>query len=382
MRYIEGENRSQINLFPKCLDEMIDENNIVRIIDALVETFNIEAMNFTHSITKSTGRKPYNPKDILKIYVYGYFNGIRSSRKLEKECLRNIEVMWLTNNLSPDFKTIADFRKDNKQALIEVFKQFNMLCYELNLIGKEVIVIDGSKFRASNSRRKNLTKRKVKKIIEHYQEIAEEYVKMLEDSDEKTEEMDIDKTNVLNSLEKVKDKIIEYQEKALEIEKNGEISLTDTDSKHMSVSNNGTDIAHNVQIVVDRKEHIVVAVDVVSSPADQGQLFRMAEKAISEMNIDLDSKKENIITVLADKGYYKYEDFEKCKKARIKAIVPKQKAPTVDGNREYSKDNFRFDKEKDQYYCPQNHILKCVSKPTTKTKKYRNAKACKQCEIG
>ena len=164
-RYINGENRNQLKMMPISLDEMIEEDNPVRVIDELVESLDIKALKFKHAITKETGRKPYNPRHMLKLYIYGYFNGIRSSRKLEKECKRNIEVMWLLDNLTPDDKTISNFRKENKKAITGVFKQFSMLCNELGLYGKEIIAVDGSKFRANNSRRKNYTKNKVKKCL-------------------------------------------------------------------------------------------------------------------------------------------------------------------------------------------------------------------------
>lgn len=385
-RYIEGQDRNQLNILPISLDEMISEDNPVRVIDALVDSLDMKTLNFKYSVPKETGRKPYDPKYILKLYIYGYFNGIRSTRKLEKECKRNVEVMWLLDNLKPDDKTISNFRKDNRDSITEVFKQFSMLCNELGLYGKEIIAVDGSKFRASNSRRKNYTKNKVKKMLSYYEEIAKKYIELLNDNDKsEKEEEKYTKEELTEKLEAAKKRIEELTEMAENIQENGEISITDPDAKHMSASNNGTDIAHNVQIAVDGENHLVVAVDVVSSPADQNQLHNMALKAVEELglkeNIDnaIQGDRE-IITVLADKGYYSGEDLEKCKKDRIRTIVPKQKSGTRTGNEEYTKDKFIYDKDEDIYICPHGEELKNISKVSTKDKVYKNIKACNKCK--
>lgn len=390
-RHIKGKDRNQLSMLPISLDEMIDENNPVRVIDALVESLDMVALGFKYAQAKSTGRKPYNPKDLLKLYLYGYFNGRRSSRKLEKECKRNIEVMWLINNLKPDDKTISDFRKNNRKALTNVFKQFSLLCNELDLYGKEIIAVDGSKFRANNSRRKNFTKNKVKKMITYYEEAAEKYIEILEKNDEKDNQEETvthTKEDIKAKLEKAKKRIKELTEMKEEIEKNGEISITDPDAKHMSVSNNGTDVAHNVQAAVDSKHHLVVAIDVVSTPADQNQLHNIASKAVEELGLkeekesveEVIEEEKEIITVLADKGYYCAEELKKCKEDRIKTIIPKQKTASRTGNEKYSKDNFKYDKEKDTYTCPNGEILSNISKSTSKRQNYRNKEACMKCK--
>ena len=169
------------------LDEMITENNPVRVIDALVETFDMLAMGFKHAKPSEIGRYPYNPKSLMKLYIYGYFNGIRSTRKLEKECRRNIEAMWLLEGLTPDDKTISNFRKENKEAMKEVFKEFHILCNELQLFGKKLLAVDGSKFKANNARRKSFTKKKVKKMLEHYEKKVEEYMELLTANDKESE---------------------------------------------------------------------------------------------------------------------------------------------------------------------------------------------------
>ena len=294
-RYVEGENRNQLTMITVSLDEMIPEDAPVRVIDAFVDSLDIKTMEFKYAHPKEKGRKPYDPRHMLKLYIYGYYNGIRSSRKLERECKRNIEVMWLIDNLTPDDKTISNFRKDNKSALIKTFKEFSMLCDELNLFGKKIVAVDGSKFKANNSRRKNYTKNKVKKMLKYHGEIASKYIDQLNENDEKATQEELDqnvKEEISTKLKAAQKRIEELQEMAEKIEKNGNISITDPDAKHMSANNNGTDIAHNVQIAVDEKHHLVAAVDVVSSPADQNQLHNIVSKAVEELGL-LEDKKEN-----------------------------------------------------------------------------------------
>ena len=370
MRYKEGKMcREQTSLLPITFDEMISEENPVRVIDAFVEILDIKAIGFKYSETKVTGRMPYNPKDMLKLYVYGYFNGIRTSRKLEKECGRNIELMWLLNSLAPDFKTIADFRKDNKKAVIGIFKEFSLFCDEMNLIGKEMVAIDGSKFRACNSRRKNFTKRKVEKMLEHYEQSAKRYIELLENSDNDTDETKLDKSKIKEKLLNAKKRIEELTQLQKEVEEKGEVSITDPDARHMSVSNNGTDISHNVQTAVDSKYHLVVAIDVTSNAADNGQLYPMAEKAKQELNVEE-------LTVVADKGYYNGEDLKSCEENGITAIVSKQKFNNGSCDENFTKDKFIYNKKEDIYICPMGNKLKRMSKAGAKRTRYR----CDECD--
>lgn len=415
-RYDKGEGRNQIQVVS--LEELIKQDNSVRVIDAFVDSLDMIKLGFKYSETKETGRKPKDPSDMCKLYIYCYFYGIRSSRKIERECTRNIEIMWLTNNIRPHNKTISDFRKDNKKAMENMFKEFSMLCDMLGLIGKEMIAIDGSKFRASNSRRKNLTKNKVKKMIKHHEESAKKYIDLLEENDKEINEQNLkikSKKELQEKLDAAQKRIEELKEIAKEIEINGNISLTDKDSKHMSVSNNGTDISHNVQVAVDSKYHLIVGIEVTSSPADQGQLYNMSALAAKEMGIELketeeklekinqdiekyeetnpeketinnnkDEKEqneyiENVLTVLADKGYYQYDDLKKCLDAGMLPIVPKQKTPNKTGNEKYIIDNFIYDRDKDIYICPENKILINVSNKDSKEYSYKNKAACMGC---
>ena len=370
MGYVTNEfDRNQVNLMPLAFDELIDENNPVRVIDAFVEMLDMNKLNCVYATSKATGRPPYNPKDLLKLYIYGYFNGIRTSRKLERECKRNIELMWLLNNLTPDDKTISSFRKDNKTAVISTFKQFSVLCHELNLIGKEIVAIDGSKFRACNSRRKSYTKRKIEKMLVHFEQAANKYIELLEQSEKDQTVTDI--SNLKEKLENAMNRIKELNILAIEVEEKGEISITDSDSRHMSVSNNGTDISHNVQTAVDEKHHLIVAVDVTSNAQDNGQLTPMADQVKQELGVEE-------ITLLADKGYYNGECLKHCQENGITAIVSKQKYGSKTGDDNYTRDKFLYNKEKDVFVCPQGQELICKSSKKAKRIKYKT-EACKNC---
>jgi len=365
MGYVTKEiDKYQMSLTPMSFDEMIEEGNPVRAIDAFVEMLDLSACKYVKP--KETGRPPYNPKDMMKLYVYGYFNGIRTSRKLERECRRNIELMWLLNNLTPDDKTISNFRRDNKKAVISAFRQFSMLCQELNLIGKEIIAIDGSKFRACNARQRNFTKNKAAKMLIHYEDCAKKYIELLE-QDSSDEEKVVTKDKLNAALKR----IAELEAMANQIAEKGEISMTDPDSRHMSVSNNGTDIAHNVQIAVDEKNHLIVAMDVTSNAHDNGQLTPIAEQAKEALGVEE-------ITALADKGYYNGKCLNHCQENGIKAIVSKPKFGGHAGDKNYAKDKFVYDKAKDVFICPADQELRCRSR-SEKRIVYRGI-SCRACE--
>ena len=199
------DNRDQMNLMPMCMDDIISPDSEVRAIDAIVDKMDIPSIGFTYSVTKETGRKPYNPVDMFKLYAYSYFNGIRSSRKIERECYRNIEVMWLINGLKPDFKTTADFRKDNKKQIKLAFHKFSMICDELGLIGKEMVAMNGSEFRASNSRLAYHSEKKIERKIEHYNKTVEQYLILLDSCDEQESDSITPKLSRAEIEEKIED---------------------------------------------------------------------------------------------------------------------------------------------------------------------------------
>jgi transposase len=380
MRYKAGIDREQISLEPLCFDALISEDNTVRAIDAITNRFDMNELGFVYGETKSTGRKPYNPSDMLKLYLYGYFNGIRSSRKLERECSRNVELMWLMNCLKPDFKTIADFRKNNQEPLQKVFLKFSLMCDELGLLGKELVAIDGSKFRASNNSNAYWTNKKIVKKRKQYAEFAEKYTKLLEACDNEEEGSHklkgYTRKDLEQRLEGIQAKIDKLDELAPICEETDAISLTDADARVMRHSNGAYEISHNVQIAVDDKNHMVVAVDVTSSPVDYQQLYPMAKQAKENMGADE-------LTVLADKGYYSAKHFSKAEEDGINAIVSKPErshVPDID----YSSDNFIYDEENDVYICPQGGLLtrSVKKKGSNAPPRYIGRKAlCRNCPV-
>ncbi|CVK21394.1 MULTISPECIES: IS1182 family transposase [Sporomusa] len=365
--------RNQISLIPSSLEGMISQDNPVRVIDLFADSLDLNQMGFRYATPKAVGRKPYNPADLLKLYLYGYFNGIRTSRKLENECKRNIELMWLLKELTPDYRTIADFRKDNISVLKNIFQHFSVFCNELGLFGKEIVAIDGSKFRANNARKKNLTKGKVAKMLAYFEQSAARYLELLEHNDDLADASHVaySQDDIKQKLAKVNQRIQELTELKAQVDKTGEVSLTDQESRLMSVNNMGFEVAYNMQTAVDAKNHLIVAVNVTNNPADQGQLHPMAIQAKEELATDS-------ITVLADKGYYAGECLRNCEQDQITAIVSKQNPPSSTGNPAYTLDKFQYDQENDWYICPQGQILPKVSKAETKEKMYRS-KACKNC---
>lgn len=381
-RYKCSESRDQISMLPMCLDDMLSEDAEVRAIDAIVEKMDIPSMGFTYSETKETGRKPYNPVDMLKLYAYSYFNGIRSSRKIERECYRNIEVMWLINGLKPDFKTIADFRKNNKKQIKQAFHKFSMICDELGLIGKEMVAVDGSKFRASNSRFAYHSEKKIQNKIEHYNKVAEGYLQLLDKYDEQETGCatpKLSRSEIEEKVEGINKRLSELMELEQTVKRNGTIYETDPDSRMMQTNNKGCDICHNVQIAVDDKNHLVVAVDVTSEPVDKEQLHNMTLQTKEELGIET-------ITAIADKGYYSARQFAKCKEDNIIPIVAKADRSFLAATKEYEKSQFKYDEPQDGYICPQGHLLRPYQHRKKYTqeadfKRYQNFEACSRCPV-
>ena len=374
--YIEGTNRDQLSLEPLCLDEMISEANPVRAIEVIVGSMDIPTIGFKYSEPRETGRPSYNPKDMFKLYAYSYYNGIRSSRKIERECHRNIEVMWLINELKPDHKTIANFRKDNKKAIKTAFRRFTMICDELNLISKEIVAVDGSKFRACNGRMRYHSKGKIAEKLAHYNEAAEKYMNLLEQSD--NEENDnppsqYTRDELKQKLEQIQKRVAELEEIQAKVEKEGTIYLTDPDARLMRTHNGGGDISHNVQIAVEAENHFIVAVDTVSDAVDYGQFHNIARQAKENLGVDK-------LTAIGDKGYYSGEEFKKCKEDDIQAIAPR---PDKGGGQEkgYTKGYFAYNTDTNTYTCPHGQILGLPKQVRANRKgdRYYNKDACAAC---
>ena len=347
MPYIKGENRGQFTLMPESLDDYISEENPVRVIDAFVNKIDIKRMGFIRHTPSKEGRPGYDPRDMLKLYIYGYFNKIRSSRRLQTECSRNIEVMWLLSKLVPDFRCIADFRKDNSAAIKKVFCEFVKLCNGFELIDRNLMVVDGSKFKAVNSRNNNYNVDSLNEKIKKIENKIEEYIGELNRNDI------LENSPSENSKEELKKIISELSEKKAiyekylyELEQTGErqISTVDVDSKLMK-TRHGYDVCLNVQTVAESKNHLVVEFEATSNCSDVGLLEKTVNKAKETLEI------ENI-EVIADKGYRSNVDIFNC--------LSNGDTPQV-----YTHDNqecYRFDLEYDNQQLAESFETGILSK--------------------
>lgn len=347
MDYIQGDSREQSLLFPEAIDEYVTENNPVRFIDAYIESLDLEEQGFTKARPAATGRPAYQAKDMLKLYVYGYLNRIRTSRRLEVECHRNVEMMWLLRKLRPDFKTIADFRRDNRRAFKQVFRDFVLLCRKLDLFGKELVAIDGSKFKAQNNRDKNFSDRFLKEKIKEIDKRLDKYLEQMDEADRNETGTAMAEVEELKAkIEHFRLKQGEYRAMCRQMEKTGEtqVSLTDPDSRSFS-RKFSVDVGFNVQTAVDSKHSLIVDQDVTNAVTDIDQLSRMARGAKDALGVET-------LDVVADAGYCNSREVTYCEKSGINAYTPR--IPTS-VNRKYglySKDMFRYDSRNNCYWCP------------------------------
>jgi transposase len=356
-RYIEGIDRSQSTLFPDRLEDWIGEDNPVRVIDALVDGLELNGLGFEGAA--ATGRPGYHPAVLLKLYVYGYLNRVQSSRRLECEAGRNVEVMWLTRRLAPDHKTIADFRRDNGKAIGRVCSQFVELCRRIGLLSVASVAIDGSKFKAVNNRDRNFTKAKMARRMKQIEDSVERYLDQLDSADrqEPTEA-------IASRVERLHEKIDKLREemgrlKALErrmLEAPDEqVSLTDPDARSMATSGRGSGVVgYNVQAAVETDNHLIVAHDVVQTGSDRAQLVPMGQKARQALGVDK-------LDVVADRGYFSSEQILECSRTDITVTLPKPVTTGMKAKGQFGKHDFRYEAEHDRYICPAGQILSFVS---------------------
>lgn len=313
MGYIQEKSRYQVTLMPKSIEDYVGEDNPVRVIHAFVEVLDLREANFQNTTPAKEGRPRYSPKTLLKLYIYGYLYRIRSSRKLMEECLRNVHVMWLIGELTPDFRTISDFRKNNKKALKNIFKEFVKICLELNLYSRQLLAIDGSKFRAVNSKMNNVTENKLKKHLKRIAKKIDAYVKELEENDSKdSESRKYTKEELLSKIEHLKKqtkKYNNYLKKMQEVEET-QISFTDHESRLMLLHNGGYDVGYNVQTAVDEENKMIADFMVTNHCNDSNLLSKVAKEAKETLEVE-------VIEVVADNGYESAEDTLECLKAGI-----------------------------------------------------------------
>jgi transposase len=381
MSYISGSDRNQHILFPQSLEEYISKDNPVRIIHEYVTQLDLKALHFNRAADPRRGRPPYHPRDMLKLYLYGYLNHIRSSRRLETETGRNVELMWLLGKLRPDFKTIADFRRDNRKALVQVFRDFTRLCNNWQLFGKELVAIDGSKFRACNSKRNNYSQKKLARHINYINEKIAGYLQELDETDQaESQDRRPDVKEVqerINQLRERKVKYQQYQDRLNETGKNG-LSTTDPDARLMANNHNSVEVSYNVQTSVDARHKLIADFKVIDKPNDLGQLAPMAMRAKKILG-------KPSFTVLADKGYYHVRNLAYCSRKGMTLYVTKQTYSNGTGDKDFYPDKFTYQPEEDGYLCPAGEKLYYyrTRKKDGKVlgKDYRNLEACRDCPV-
>src|SRR5262245_31394586 len=352
--FVEGIDRSQSSLFPAELEDYVAEDNLVRAVDAFVDGLDLGRLGFGRVAPLERGRPCYHPATLLKIYIYGYPNRVPSSRRLERECQRNIELIWLTGQLAPDFKTIADFRKDNGKAIREVCRSFVALCRELDLLSEASVAIDGSKFKAVNARDKNFTEAKMKRRLERIEESIARYIVQLETADRRGDVVPEAK------VARFKDKIVKLNEEIARLSainaemmksKDKQISLTDPDARSMATSGRDTGIVgYNVQAAVDTKNHLIVAHEVTNVGTDRCQLSNMAERARTEMGVEA-------LDAVADRGYYESEEIKACEESGITVTLPKPQTSGAKAAGRFGKQDFVYVAADDVYRCPAGERL-------------------------
>jgi len=348
-RFIEGADRTQVTLLPECLDDYIAEDNPVRVVDAYVEELDLQELGFEGAEPAATGRPAYHPAVLLKIYIYGYLNRIQSSRRLEREAQRNVELMWLTERLAPDFKTIADFRRDNGPGIRNVCRRFIVLCRDLKLFSEALVAIDGSKFKAVNSRDRNFTSGKIDKRQQQIEESIQRYLDALETAD-RTQPPDLEA-----KTERLKDKIdrlrrqmrqLDQTKEKLQTQPDGQLSLTDPDARSMTSHGKATGVVgYNVQAAVDAKHHLIVAHEVTNVGSDRAQLSPMAQAARDAMG-------KTTLKAVADRGYYNAPQIKACHDAGIATILPKPTTSNAKAEGRFDKADFVYIARDDEYECP------------------------------
>jgi transposase len=379
MSHLTGTDRTQRLLLPELLDDYVGQDNPVRFIDAIVDGLDLTEAGFARISPKTTGRPGYAPADLLKLYIYGYLNRVRSSRRLEAETHRNIEVIWLLRQLKPDFKTIADFRRDNHKAFRPVFRQFVVLCRELDLFGKQLIAIDGTRIKAVNNKDRNFTRASLAEFIRLADAKLDDYLKRLEAND--TAEANTAGSRVENLAEKiaaVRGRRERCKTMLAELDRTGEsqISLTDPDSRAMA-GHTHIAVGYNVQMAVDAKHKLIVEQQVTNQVLDLGLLTETAKPAKDMLGVEA-------IDVVADRGYFKAEAIEACEKAGMTPYVPRPQRGSAVRTGRFRKDEFQYDEASDSYVCPARQKLAVYavsSQRELKRMHYANRLACDGCKL-
>jgi len=376
MAHMTGSSRYQSTLFPEVLDELVAADHPVRVIDAFVDGLDLACLGFQKVEAEATGRPPYLPGDLLKLYIYGYLNLVRSSRRLEREAQRNLEVLWLINRLMPSFKTIADFRKVHVKAIVSVCRAFIDFCRGQALLGGALVAIDGTKIGAVASRKKVITPKKLAKQDAALERKIAEHLAAMDDADAR-ENAPQAALDVAKALEALKERRKEIRRQAEELARNHlkQLVLGEREAKLMRTANHGHQVAYNAQTAVDAKHKLIVAFELTNEGNDTQQLHPMAQEAQKALAVES-------LTVVADTGYSSGEQGERCEEAQISAIVPRPQMANTAGAQFFDRDRFAYDDASDSYQCPagQTLTLESISHVAAK-KSYANVKACRGCAL-
>jgi transposase len=379
--FIEGVDRGQLSLLPGSLDDWVGENNPVRVIDAFVEALDLKELGFEAVDPAGIGRPGYHASIHLKLYIYGYLYRVQSSRRLEQEAGRNLEVMWLLGRLAPDFKTIADFRKDNGPAIKKVCAQFVELCRRLGLLSKASVAIDGSKFKAVNNRDKNFTAAKIERRRTQLEKSVARYLSQLDTADlqDPSDTVTLKKTHLKEKLEKLKSEMqkLEAIEKQVLASPDKQISLTDPDSRSMATSGRGSGVVgYNVQTAVDTENHLIVAHEVTNVGNDTAHLANIAGQAKQVLQAGK-------LEAVADRGYYNSPEILACEEAGITVTLPKPMTSNAKSEGRFGKQDFVYNAGEDTYRCPAGETLtyRYTNEEDGKTLRRYWTNACPQCPL-
>ena len=375
MAHVGGQSRYQARLHPEYLDEVIAPDSSVRVIDAFVDSLDLAELGFSKVEAEATGRPPYDPHDLLKLYIYGYLNQMRSSRRLERETQRNVEVFWLINRVSPVFKTIADFRKDHPEAIVGVCRSFIKFCREQSAFGGEVLAIDGSKIAAVASRKQVITRKQLADREAAIERKIAEHLAAMDAADAEETSAEPAKVDVAAALAALKAQRGELQQQAEQLVREGlkQKVLTEPEAKLMRTPR-GHQVAYNAQIAVDAKHDLIAAFDLTNDGNDLQQLLPMAQQGKAAVGA------EQLIAV-ADSGYSNGEHGKHCEQGGITAIVPRSERVNPKGEQYFSRDQFSYDRQNDSWHCPAGEVLKLFKTSRTKQKKEYRTQACPTCPL-
>lgn len=378
MKFIAGIDREQALLLPERVEDYVGQDASVRFVDAFVDGLTLDKYGLSRSKPAATGRPGYAPSDMIKLYLWGYLNKTESSRRLERDCLRNLELIWLLRRLAPDFKTIADFRRDNAQAFKQVFRDFNLVCHELDLFGAQLVAIDGTKLKAVNAIDRNHNPAKLAERLKRIDERLEEFLSRLEAADSceaGAASQALTVQGLQQKLQTLREARGRWQQKLDRLKESGEAELSETDPESRAMRKVG--VGYNGQIAVDSKHHLIAAVDVVADAQDYHQLSSMATQAKEELGVET-------LKVVADMGYYNHGELARCERAGVETYVPRPQKGSAEAAGFYGKKDFEYDGESDCYRCPNGARLKAgcrFQKEGEPHVRYENPAACKRCPL-